>query len=68
MEPYRSLWHALFASMPGVCEFDQDPLFRLADGNYTALRRGLLLFRDDHHLSSLGSDLVAAALRTSGCM
>jgi hypothetical protein len=53
--------------MPGVCVFSQRDLFRQPDGHYQFMRNDLLLFRDDHHLSTLGSEFVANAFAASAC-
>jgi hypothetical protein len=67
LEPYRTKWHQLSAAMPGVCIFSQRDLFRRPDGSYQFTKDGLLLFRDDHHLSTLGSEYVAEAFAASPC-
>ena len=67
LEPYRTKWQQLSAAMPGVCVFSQRDLFRRPDGSYQFTKDGLLLFRDDHHLSTLGSEFVAEAFAASPC-
>jgi peptidoglycan/LPS O-acetylase OafA/YrhL len=67
MQPYVDLWRQLFLSMPGVCVFSQDDVFRTPDGNYTEMSPQGILFRDDHHLSFTGSDVVATAYANSSC-
>ncbi len=67
LEPYRTKWQQLVAGMPGVCVFSQRDLFRQPDGHYQFMRNDLLLFRDDHHLSTLGSEFVANAFAASAC-
>ena len=67
VEPYQSLWHRLLDGRADACVFDQKTLFRLPNGDYSALHEGHLLYRDDHHLSYYGSERVADALGRSPC-
>jgi peptidoglycan/LPS O-acetylase OafA/YrhL len=66
MAPYVSYWRDIFAKHPEVCVFSQDRLF-LAENSYRVTKNGLLLFRDDHHLSFYGSEYVAQAFASTSC-
>jgi hypothetical protein len=67
LQPYVQQWNALFAGLPDVCVFAQAPLFRLPNGDFAITQDGLILFRDDHHLSYFGSAQVARLFSRSPC-
>lgn len=58
-EPYISDWKNLPAKRKDVCVFEQS-LHLKTDDRYRILNpEGILIYRDDHHLSYLGSDRMA---------
>lgn len=60
-------WREFFATMHDVCVFDQSPALERDGGLYVTDASGRLLYRDGHHVSRFGSDVVANAFLTSRC-
>ena len=60
-------WRDFFAPMHDVCVFDQVPPLERNGGLYVTDASGRFLFRDDHHVTYFGSDIVASAFLTSRC-
>jgi peptidoglycan/LPS O-acetylase OafA/YrhL len=67
-QPYLSLFENFFTNRPDICivrqsnVFNHNGKFRISD------EAGRLLFRDTHHLTYYGSDLVAKEFIKSGCL
>jgi hypothetical protein len=66
-EPYISHWRAVLAKRKDVCVFEQSPRLKIDDRYKILSPEGILLYRDDHHLSYFGSDLMAREFVNSPC-
>jgi len=66
-EPFVSMWKAILAKHKDVCIFEQSPYLK-TNGRFHMLNSdGILLFRDDHHLTYVGSEYIARKFFESPC-
>ena len=61
-------WTKLFSRYKEVCIFNQTPTLLRNSKYYLLDTSGIPIFRDDHHLSYLGSSYVAADFLESSCL
>lgn len=67
--PYREYlqyWSDVMREQGDVCVFRQAPVLS-TNGEYSFFRDGKLLYRDDHHLSQFGSEVVAKDFAEGRC-
>jgi hypothetical protein len=66
-EPYLTEWKTMLGKRRDICIFEQSPRLK-TNGRYHILNPdGLLIFRDDHHLSYFGSEYMAREFINSSC-
>jgi peptidoglycan/LPS O-acetylase OafA/YrhL len=66
-EPYISLWRTMLAKHKDICVFEQSPHLK-SHGRFNLLSpEGILLYRDDEHLSYFGSERIAREFVQSAC-
>jgi len=64
---FEHLWADTLGQIKGVCVLNVANLFDDGSGHWKVVENRRLLFRDDHHLSYVGSEKVAQALMQSPC-
>jgi hypothetical protein len=66
VERYLEYWKSVLDHRTDVCIFHQAPVLKF-NGQYLIRHNGRLAFRDPHHLSFYGSELMARAFAQSPC-